>query len=280
MFDELGIADVVDRCLPKNRVHRVGNGVVLKALTLNGLGFVERRLYLFSEYLQGMAVDRLLGEGVSANDFSDDVLGRFLDSVYAYGSTRLFNRIILEIMKNRCFGSRLLHVDTTSFSVFGEYQSEVARMFELNIGRPKDGRWDLNRFVLSLVSNQHGVPLYMKALSGNSSDKKSLVETVEYVRSQLCFDTPVYYVADSAFYTDENLGRLGAHTFWVSRVPGTIAEAQGLLEANVDLALCSDPRYRYFEASSCYAGIRQKWVLYRSNEMQARMEKTFDKNLA
>lgn len=279
VFDELGIMGVVDACLPKSRAHRVGNGVVLKALTLNGLGFVERRLYMFSEYLEDTAVGRLLGEGVCASDFTDDVLGRFLDSVYSYGSTRLFNQIIVEIMNGGCFGTRLLHVDTTSFSVSGEYEDEEGKLFELNVGHPKDGRWDLNRFVLSLVSNQHGVPLYMKALSGNSSDKKSLVETVEYVRDHLCFDMPVYYVADSAFYTDENLGRVGAHTFWVSRVPGTIEEAQSLLDADLDLASCRDPRYRFYETTSGYGGVAQKWVLYRSCEMQARMEKTFDKNV-
>jgi transposase len=170
VFDELGLAGVVDACLPKNRVHRVDNGVVLKALILNGLG-------------------------------------------------------------------------------------------------------------LSLVSNQHGVPLYMKALSGNSSDKKSLVETIEYVRSHLCFDERVYYVADSAFYSDENLGRVGAHTFWVSRVPGTIEEAKRLLDMDVVLSSCLDPRYRFYETTSDYGGIPQKWVLFQSFEMQGRMEKTFDKNV-
>jgi len=278
-YDELDIAPVVDSCLPKNRLHKIDNGVVLKALILNGLGFVERRLYMFPEYLEDMAVDRLLGEGVSAKDFNDDVLGRFLDGVYSYGSTELFNRIIVEVMKGRCFGTSLLHVDTTSFSVYGEYEDEEGKLFELTIGHPKDFRWDLNRFVLCLVSNQHGVPLYMRALSGNSSDKKSLVETVEYVRSHLCFDEKVYYVADSAFYSDENLRRIGAHTFWVSRVPGTIEEAKQVLDLDVELSSCSDPRYQFYETSCDYAGIAQKWVLFQSSEMKARMEKTFDKNV-
>jgi transposase len=279
VYDELGLAGVVDACLPKNRVHKVDNGVVLKALILNGLGFTERRLYMFPEYLEDMAVDRLLGEGVCASDFTDDVLGRFLDGVHLYGSTRLFNQMILEVMKGRCPGTSLLHVDTTSFSVYGEYEDEDGKLFELTVGHPKDGRWDLNRFVLSLVSNQHGVPLYMKALSGNSSDKKSLVETIEYVRSHLCFDERVYYVADSAFYSDENLGRVGAHTFWVSRVPGTIEEAKRLLDTDVVLASSGDPRYRFYETTSGYGGILQKWVLFQSSEMQGRMEKTFDKNV-
>lgn len=103
IYDELGVARVVDSCLPKNRLHRVDNGVVLKALILNGLGFVERRLYMFPEYLEDLAIDRLLGNGVSAKDFNDDVIGRFLDSVRSFGSTELFNQIIVEVMKGAVF---------------------------------------------------------------------------------------------------------------------------------------------------------------------------------
>lgn len=280
VYDELGIAKVIDACLPKNRVHRLDNGDVLKGLILNGAGFNERRLYLFSKYFEDLPVERLFGEGVGASDFSDDVIGRFLDSVHDYGSTGLFNTLMLDMMKRVPLGTRLLHVDTTSFSVYGEYEDEEdGKMFELNIGHPKDGRWDLNRFVLSIVSNQHGIPLYMKALSGNTSDKKTLIETVEYVRSSLSFDEPVYYVADSSFYSGENLGRVGAHTFWVSRVPGTIEEANVLLDASVVLTPMADARYSFYETTSSYGGILQKWVLYRSVDMQARMEKTYVKNL-
>ena len=43
---------------------------------------------------------------------------------------------------------------------------------------------------------------------------------------------------------------------------------------------CVDDRYGYQEHSSEYAGIQQKWILYRSAPMYEREEKTFEKNLA
>lgn len=58
---------------------------------------------MFPEYLEDLAIDRLLGNGVSAKDFNDDVIGRFLDSVHSFGSTELFNQIIVEVMKGAVF---------------------------------------------------------------------------------------------------------------------------------------------------------------------------------
>jgi transposase len=33
-------------------------------MVLNGLGFIERRLYLFPDFFDDIAVERLLGEGI------------------------------------------------------------------------------------------------------------------------------------------------------------------------------------------------------------------------
>ena len=47
VFDELGISEVLDEKLPKNRQHKVPHSTIVKAMVLNGLGYTERRLYLF-----------------------------------------------------------------------------------------------------------------------------------------------------------------------------------------------------------------------------------------
>ena len=39
-FDTLGIAGVIDRLIPKTRYHHLTHGEVVKAMALNGLGFV------------------------------------------------------------------------------------------------------------------------------------------------------------------------------------------------------------------------------------------------
>lgn len=150
-FDEFSVADIVDSRLPKNRRHRLGHGVVLKAMVLNGLGFVDRPLYMCSEYFSKLPCERLLGTGVSPEYLNDDVLGRALDSIYEYGATELFNDIVFGVMRRLGLHVHLLHLDTTSFSLFGEYPEEGEADIKIDYGVPKDGRWDLAR-----IAKQNG----------------------------------------------------------------------------------------------------------------------------
>jgi transposase len=47
MFDELGIGDVIDQAICQDTSKRqVSVGQAVKAMILNGLGFVNQRLYL------------------------------------------------------------------------------------------------------------------------------------------------------------------------------------------------------------------------------------------
>lgn len=130
-----------------------------------------------------------------------------------------------------------------------------------------------------MASNQYGVPLFLQTFSGNESDKKTILTTIENLKENLKSDEKVYHVADAAFYTAHNLQTPGQHTFWISRVPATITEVQHLIRTDGLFSPCADERYAYCEYFSEYAGIRQNGVLYRSAPMYEREEKTFEKNL-
>jgi len=93
VFDQLEVAGIVDDRIPKLRNHNLEHSKVIKAMVLNALGYVGQRLYLFSEFYERLPIERLLGEGVKASDLNDDVLGRTLDAISAYGPTELFNDI-------------------------------------------------------------------------------------------------------------------------------------------------------------------------------------------
>jgi transposase len=281
IFDELGIADVIDSAMPKNRDHNIPHSTVIKAMCLNGLGFNESRLYLYAEYFEDLPTERLLGEGVLPEHLNDDALGRTLDRIYEYGCTEIFNQIVLKAMGNAPFGAHVLHTDTTNFSVHGDYENPNPDLntIEITYGHPKDKRWDLKRFVLSMVCNQEGIPLFVKALSGNASDKTTLVETVKKIQNGLKLNDKVYHIADSAIYSADNITELGAHTLWITRVPATITEAKDLLDADVELNVCTDPGYSYYETKSSYGGMEQKWALIQSEEMKKRKEKTFDSSI-
>jgi transposase len=282
IFDELGIAEVIDRSLPKKGTTNLPHSIIIKAMILNGLGFTRQRLYLYPNYFKTIPTEKLLGEGISPSDLNDDVIGRTLDAIYKYGATELFNEITLQIMKQFSLGTQLIHADTTNFSVFGKYESDApdsTDSIKITFGHAKDGRIDLKRFVLGIVANQHGLPLFTKAYSGNASDKKSIIEMIQKTQQAINLDDESYWTADSALYTEENIKLLGTGTRWITRVPATLREAERLLNADLDMTLGVDPRYAFYVTDLNYGGVPQRAVVVWSEEMKKRNEKTFDKKI-
>ncbi len=277
--DKLGLVEFLDRHLPKTGLHYVSSGQAAKAVILNGLGFVERRLYLFHEFFEDLPTERLIGPGVRPEHLNDDVIGRLLDNLSDANISLLYERFVVECLAPFLPKSLVLHGDTTNISVHGEYLPDEGFTWQITFGHAKDGRTDLKRFVISMVASGEGVPLFLELLSGNESDKKSIVRGLEATSKtlEILGESPLFSVADAAFYTKENIRRLqGA---WISRVPATIAEAAELLETESPLIPAEDPRYSYLEKESTYGDIPQRWILFRSEEMAAKQEKTLTKRL-
>ena len=57
-FDELGIANLIDTNIPKNRNRNLSHFAVIKAMCLNCFGFNEIRLYLYSDYFEKLPTER------------------------------------------------------------------------------------------------------------------------------------------------------------------------------------------------------------------------------
>lgn len=86
MVDELGLAELIDTVIKQDHgQRRVSIGQCVKAMILNGLGFVNRALYLMPRFFKNKLVERLPGDGITAEHLNDDVLGRALDALHAYG---------------------------------------------------------------------------------------------------------------------------------------------------------------------------------------------------
>ena len=279
VFRELEVDKLIDEKLPKNRNHNIPHSVCILAMILNGLGFINQRLYMFPDFFKNISTERLLGDGVTREDLNQYVIGETLDRIVKYGPTKLFTEIVLHIMNRLPIPVHCLHADTTSVSVYGDYDNEETESIDITFGIPKNGRWDLKQFVLSLIVNQHGIPLFMNTHSGNSSDKSTILEAIKSLKSALRPESKVYYVADSSFYTDNNIKNIGK-SFWISRVPATINEAKELLTANLNLkTLKSDERYSFYQTFVEYGGVKQKWVLLLSHKMKEKKEATLRKKL-
>jgi transposase len=81
-------------------------------------------LYLVPQFFENKPVEHLLGEGITADMLNDDCLGRTLDWLYEHDPTTLFAGIARQARERFGIKSNQVHVDTTSFSVSGDYQAE------------------------------------------------------------------------------------------------------------------------------------------------------------
>ncbi|KIC75193.1 Transposase [Neochlamydia sp. EPS4] len=88
-------------------------------MILNGLRFISRTLYMYSEYLEGKLIDHLLGTPVIPKQIDDNVLGRTLDKLFEMAVAELFTKIALHTIKVLGIQVKSLHLDETSFHVDG-----------------------------------------------------------------------------------------------------------------------------------------------------------------
>lgn len=142
------------------------------------------------QFFASKPIEHLLGAGIQADDLNDDCLGRTLDWLYAHDPTKLFAGIATQARQIFGISARHVHVDTTSFSVSGAYaeceqQESEAATIAITYGYSRDHRADLKQWMLSLATTHEGdVPLFLRALDGNSSDKVTLVAAVASFRQR------------------------------------------------------------------------------------------------
>lgn len=72
VFDGLGISEIIDAAMPKTRDYKLSHSAIIKGLVINGLGFTERRLYIYPTYFKDLALEKLFGLGIAPEDFNSD----------------------------------------------------------------------------------------------------------------------------------------------------------------------------------------------------------------
>src|SRR5262245_25576524 len=79
MCEELGITEVIDRATKQEPAMRIVTaGHAVKAMVLNGLGFMNQQLSLVPPWFQHKPISRLMAPGMQASHLHDDTLGRAL----------------------------------------------------------------------------------------------------------------------------------------------------------------------------------------------------------
>jgi transposase len=295
MIDQMGWVEAVNEIVGVHSLEQVSTGQVLKAMILNGLGFVAAPLYLFGQFFEGKATEHLIGEGVKPEHLNDDRLGRALDKIYSMGVTQVFTTLAMKAVEQFGVSMRSIHLDSSSFHVDGEYlcesssestaasselgtlgdstsrqelSDEQPKPITMTHGYSRDHRPDLKQFIVDTICTADGdVPLFLRVADGNEDDKTTFTKLFEKFREQWTFEG--LCVADSALYTANNLIAM-KQLKWLTRVPLTLAQAkQVLLEIQANEWRTSTHKgYRIAERRSHYAGVEQRWLIVESEQRQ------------
>lgn len=247
----------------------------------NGLDFINTALYMTPRFFYDKPLEFLLGEGITTEQFNDDCLGRCLAKIATYATTKWYSEIALAVVTKAVLLSQMAHLDSTTLSLYGTYDATDDDVSpKLLLGYSKAHHPDLKQVTLQCVSlGKHTIPIWMEALDGNSSDKKSFPETVKRVNAfykQVESAQKMCFVADSALY-GENLDELNVD--WLTRVPENYREAKLLCErVEIDWIQSSDTRYQFFEYLP--QNKPERWLLIRSEPAFNREHDTFLRTLA
>ena len=219
-----------------------------------------------------------------------DTLGRTLDWIYEHDVTTLFAGLALQARQRFGIKADYLHVDTTSFSVSGEYAIKEEGdpvPIAITYGYSRDHREDLKQWMLALATTHDGdVPIFLRPLDGNSSDKEHLSAAVKDVmkqlREQLSEEQEQQIVIfDSGGYSEANVKSYNeAKMRWISRVPETSTAAKTALEEEYEQwqPLC-DGSGDYVARTMDLPQGKERWIIVRPHARLLTAKKHMEKKV-
>jgi transposase len=277
IIDEMGIVGEINERIGRSSREKVSAGVIVKAMLLNGLGFVSAPLYMFSKFFEGKPTEHLFGEGITAEQINDDRIGNVLDDLHEAGLSETFLGISLKAVAKYEVKVETGHIDSTSFHVDGEYGKEEEGSIEITHGYSRDHRPDLKQFMMNLICLGDGdIPVMMEVVSGNQADKARFAGLLQEFKEQWTFEG--ICVGDAALYSEENLIAMSGLK-WLTRVPLSIKAASELVETTTGLQSSKLKGYSTAESKSEYGGVRQRWILVESQERLKSDIKKLDKKI-
>lgn len=286
IVDDMGLVEKIDCLLGTHPQERLSCGQAVKAMILNGLGFLSAPLYLFEEFFVGKPTEHLIGSGIKPEHLNDDRLGRVLDRLFKADLTKVFVQVAIEAANRFGVGTQSIHLDATSFHLHGKYNNnnneqeeeshqEQQPAIRITHGYSRDHRPDLKQFVVDLMTSKDGgIPLFLRVADGNEVDQAVFAELLRAFKAEL--DLDALFVADSALYSAGSLESLRGLR-WLCRVPLTIKEAKqtvsGIAEEEFITPSSSSSSsaltgYKIHETSSNYGEVSQRWLVLQSEALK------------
>lgn len=124
IIDAIGLVETINELIGEEKGEKVSPGHVVKAMILNGLGFVSKPLYMFPQYFETIC-EHLIGQGVKPEYLNDDKLGRVMDKLFIKGLDTIFLKIALNTVKKFNISLLSSHLDSSSMHVHGQYNTSL-----------------------------------------------------------------------------------------------------------------------------------------------------------
>ena len=162
---KIGLVETIDRFVDA-RWSGFPSGIMVLAMVLDTLSG-RTPLYRLTEFFEEKDAELLLGTAVGTERFCDYNLGRSMDKIFETGTQKIFSQLAQNALTGFDVDPRRLHFDTTSVSVFGDYDL-VDPPFDITYGYSKDKRPDLKQFLVLLL---HQPTLPISTTTNGDTDK-------------------------------------------------------------------------------------------------------------
>ena len=293
---EINLVDTINTMVKSQMQLQPGQAVLAMVLdTLSG----RTPLYRLKEFFHEKDTELLLGSQMDPELFCDHNLGRVLDKIFDTGAQTIFSQLSQNAVKRFEIDSRNVHFDTTSISVYGDYDL-TEEPFKITYGHSKDHRADLKQFLISMLCVNRNIPIVGAPKDGNASDKTLNNELLSNISKHMAKHGlkpgAFVYVADSAFVTKDNLKKADSgSTKFLSRLPATYKECSRVVEQAVNaddwielgsLTETTPPQkrpaavYRAYETTVCLYEQDYRAIVVHSSAHDKRRHKRIDRLLA
>jgi len=297
---KIGLIETVNTVVSSQM--QIQPGEVVQAMVLDTLSG-RSPLYRLTEFFEHQDVKLAVGRELEAQMFNDTNVGRTLDRIYQAGTMKVFSQVALRATEFFAVDTHALFYDTTSVSVWGDYdlyhdRESETQMLNLTHGHSKDKRGDLKQFLIEALCVERNIPIMGGCKDGNSSDKRNNNKVLKNISGWMArygLEPGAYiYVADSALVSPDNLAQMGQNLF-VTRLPFSYKEADRVVREAVQaeqwqqIGLLSEAppmnkrpvaSYRVYETQVRLYGRQYRAVVVHSDANDKRRQKRIERELA